>query len=146
MTFLDEVKDVGFRLVPKLHRALLHATGGRALGSAFGMPVVELHTVGRRTGLERVTMLTAPIADDSKVVLVASKGGDDRDPTWLLNLRANPEVQVTIRGDTRALRARIATADEKAAMWPQIVGAYRGYAGYQKRTTRDIPVVICERP
>lgn len=56
--------------------------GGAVLGSAFGMPVVELHTTGRTSSLPRSTMLTAPVAGDDRVVLVASKGGDDRDPDW----------------------------------------------------------------
>ena len=80
------------------------------------------------------------------MVLVASKGGDDRNPEWYRNLVANPEVEVKVlsTGETRKMRARVATATEKAELWPSIVAAYKGYAGYQKRTQRDIPVVICE--
>jgi deazaflavin-dependent oxidoreductase (nitroreductase family) len=78
------------------------------------------------------------------VVLVASKGGDDRDPQWYRNLSANPDVEVTIDGSTRKMRARTATPDEKAALWPDIVAAYKGYDGYQKRAEREIPVIICE--
>lgn len=144
MTRLDEVKDIGFRLVPKLHRAILGATGGKALNKIYGMPVVQLHTTGRKTGQPRVTTLTAPIMDDQRVVLVASKGGDDRHPTWYLNLLANPEVEVSVGDESRRLRARPATPEEKAELWPRIVGAYKGYAGYQTRTDREIPVIICE--
>ena len=84
--------------------------------------------------------------DDGKVVLVASKGGDDRDPEWYRNLVVNPDVEIRVisTGETRSLRARPATAEEKAELWPTIVAAYKGYAGYQKKTSRDIPVVICE--
>ena len=77
-------------------------------------------------------------------MLVASKGGDDRHPEWYLNLTANPEVELTVDGATRPMRARTASTEEKAELWPRIVSAYRGYGGYQRRTTRDIPVVICE--
>ena len=63
---------------------------------------------------------------------------------WLLNLQANPDVELTVAGQDRALRARVASPEEKAELWPQIVAAYKGYAGYQSRTSRDIPVVICE--
>jgi deazaflavin-dependent oxidoreductase (nitroreductase family) len=105
---------------------------------------VELHTTGRRSGQRRSTMLTAPIHTDSEVVLVASKGGDDRHPEWYLNLVANPDVELTIAGVTTPWRARTATAEQKAALWPRIVTAYKGYAGYQRRTSRDIPVVVCE--
>jgi deazaflavin-dependent oxidoreductase (nitroreductase family) len=141
----DAIKDLGFRYVPRLHRALMDLTGGRFVGSFSGMPVVVLTTIGRKSGQKRSTMLTPPLLDESRVVLVASKGGDDRNPEWLLNLEANPDVEIALKGrDPKPYRARVATAEEKASLWPQIVSAYKGYAGYQKRTSRDIPVVICE--
>ena len=89
-------------------------------------------------------MLTAPIHGGGRYVLVASKGGDDRHPDWYRNLVAEPEVELTVEGETMSFIARTATEVEKAEMWPQIVAAYKGYGGYQKKTDRDIPVVICE--
>jgi len=141
----ETAADAGLKLMNGTHRLVLRATGGRLLGSVFGMPAVELTVTGRKSGLARSTMLTAPIIDSDRVVLVASKGGDDRDPEWFRNLRVNPDVEVKViaTGEVRRLRARVATAEEKAAMWPTIVASYKGYAGYQKRTDRDIPVVIC---
>jgi deazaflavin-dependent oxidoreductase (nitroreductase family) len=59
-------------------------------------------------------------------------------------LRANPDVEITIEGETKKMRARTASPDEKAVLWPEIIGSYRGYESYQKRAGRDIPVVICE--
>jgi deazaflavin-dependent oxidoreductase (nitroreductase family) len=108
------------------------------------MPAVQLHTIGRTTGKPRTTMLTSPVHDEQRVVLVASKGGDDRDPQWYGNLTAHPDIEITLAGVTRPMRARTATAEEKATLWPQIVSAYKGYGGYQKKTDRNIPVVICE--
>lgn len=108
------------------------------------MPVVELHTRGRRTGKRRSTILTAPVHGAGRYVLVASRGGDDRHPYWYANLVAHPDVDVTVRGTTIPMRARIATPTEKAELWPQIVRAYPGYDAYQRRTSRDIPVVVCE--
>jgi deazaflavin-dependent oxidoreductase (nitroreductase family) len=141
----DQIKDLGFRYVPRLHRALMGLTGGWFVGSFSGMPVVVLTTTGRKSGLKRSTTLTPPIVDDSQVVLVASKGGDNRNPEWFLNLQSNPDVEIAVKGqDPKAYRARVATAEEKAELWPQIVSVYKGYAGYQKRTSRDIPLVICE--
>jgi deazaflavin-dependent oxidoreductase (nitroreductase family) len=140
----DKTTDVSMRIMNKAHRAILRVTGGRVLDTAFGMPAIQLHTVGRTTGERRSTMLTTPVHDDTKVVIVASKGGDDRHPQWYKNLSANPEVEITLKGSTRPYRARTASGDEKAALWPEIVAAYKGYAGYQKKTKRDIPVVICE--
>lgn len=136
--------DLGFKLLSTTHRALWRLSGGRILGKAFGMTVVELHTIGRKTGQTRVTMLTAPIYDATKVVLVASKGGDDRDPQWYRNLTVHPDVEIDIDGERRKLRARTASALEKAELWPQIVSVYKGYGGYQEKAARDIPVVICE--
>jgi deazaflavin-dependent oxidoreductase (nitroreductase family) len=144
MSTADQIKDFGFRLVPRLHRALLAATGGRILSSFSGMPVVRVHTTGRKSGLRRTTTLTAPIFETDRVLLVASKGGDDRNPEWFLNLSADPDIEVTVAGQTRLMRARVASTAEKAELWPAIVSKYKGYAGYQKRTPRDIPVVICE--
>jgi deazaflavin-dependent oxidoreductase (nitroreductase family) len=140
----ESITDLGFKVVSTTHRALLRVSGGRILGSVFGMPVVELHTIGRKSGQTRVTVLTAPIHDASKVVLVASKGGDDRDPQWYRNLTAQPDVEVLIDGKLRPLRAHTASAAEKAELWPQILRAYKGYGGYQEKAARDIPVVICE--
>jgi len=108
------------------------------------MPVVKLTTTGRKSGKKRDTMLTSPLQDGDNVVLIASYGGDDRHPAWYLNLRDTPEVQATMTGSSRPMRARTATEAEKAEMWPKIVSAYKGYAGYQQKTDRDIPVVILE--
>ena len=139
-SFIDVVTK-GMNLV---HRAALRATGGRLGKQVFGMPAVELHTTGRKSGQRRSVMLTAPIREPGRIVLVASKGGDDRHPDWYHNLVDEPDVEVTVDGKTIPMRARTAGPDEKAELWPAIVAAYKGYAGYQRRTERDIPVVICE--
>ena len=78
------------------------------------------------------------------MVLVASKGGDDRDPDWYRNLIAQPDIELTMAGQRRPMRARRASPQEKAELWPRVVAAYAGYGGYQRRTERDIPLVICE--
>jgi deazaflavin-dependent oxidoreductase (nitroreductase family) len=137
-------KRVGWKVLNGLHKAALRLTGGRWPATLRGMPAVELETIGRRTGLARSSMLTSPLHDDNRVVLVASRGGADNHPAWYVNLVANPDVKVTMYGQTRLLRARTASAEEKAALWPQIVAVYKSYEGYQQRSSRDIPVVICE--
>lgn len=144
MTLQQSLADMGMRAMSETHRAILRLTGGRVLSSAFGMPSVELHTVGRNTGRPRSTMLTAPVVDGDRVVLVASKGGDDRDPDWYRNLLAQPEIELTMAGRRRPMLARRASAAEKAELWPRVAAAYQGYADYQRRTERDIPLVICE--
>lgn len=144
MSFRNTAADVGLKLMNRMHRAVRFASRGRIGNRMMGMQALELHTTGRKSGQRRSTMLTAPIHDDARTVLVASKGGDDRDPEWYKNLVADPKVEITVEGATKQMLARTASTDEKAEMWPQIVKTYKGYAGYQKRTTRDIPVVICE--
>jgi deazaflavin-dependent oxidoreductase (nitroreductase family) len=136
--------DLGFKVTGRVHRAVLQLSGGRVGGTVAGMPVVELRTTGRTSGQQRSTTLTAPIADESRVVLVASKGGADRDPDWYRNLVANPEVEVIIAGRRRLMRARTASPQEKAELWPRVLAANPGYGGYQRRTQREIPLIICE--
>jgi deazaflavin-dependent oxidoreductase (nitroreductase family) len=138
------IKDSVTRFWTGVHEVLFKASGGRLAGSIYGMPVVMLTTTGRKSGQPRTTMLTSPVQEDGNIVLVASYGGDDRHPKWYLNLRDNPDVEVKYRGRTLKMRARAATADEKDRLWPLVTGAYKGYAGYQARTDRDIPLVILE--
>src|SRR5260221_2308739 len=146
MSLQQHLADIGFKTVTQVHRTIVHLTGGRVLGSAFGMPVVELHTVGRKSGLPRSTMLTAPVIDGDRIVLVASKGGDDRDPDWYRNLLAHPEIELTVGGQRRPMRARRASPEEKAELWPRVVAAYRGYGGGPPPTHPDSPLGDFEAP
>ncbi|GAA0620339.1 nitroreductase/quinone reductase family protein [Sporichthya brevicatena] len=136
--------SVGAWVLETGHRTLLTLTGGRFPHRIGGMETIELHTIGRKSGRRRSTLLTAPIAEPGRVVLIASKGGHDQHPDWYRNLVANPEVEITRAGRTIRMRARTASAEERPELWARAVQAYRGYAGYQKRSARQIPVVICE--
>jgi deazaflavin-dependent oxidoreductase (nitroreductase family) len=127
-----------------IHRSVVTASNGRIGGHVSGMPVVLLTTTGRTSGKPRQTTLSTPLVIGDKVMLVASYGGDDREPSWCQNLRKTPEVEITVEGATRAMRARIADAEERAELWPQITSAHPNYAGYQRKTDREIPVVILE--
>ncbi len=140
----DKVIEIGAWMLEHSHRALLAVSGGRFPKKVLGMQPVELHTTGRRSGQPRSTMLTSPICEPDRIVLVASKGGHRDHPDWYKNLVAHPDVELTIDGVTRPMRARTASAEEKRELWPTITAAYRGYEGYQRNTDRDIPVVICE--
>ena len=101
-----------------VHKGLLKVSGGRIGWHALGMAAVELHTTGKRSGKRRSVMLTAPIMEPDRVVLIASKGGDDRHPDWYHNLVAQPEVELTIEGTTRPMVARTASAEEKPSCGP----------------------------
>jgi deazaflavin-dependent oxidoreductase (nitroreductase family) len=140
----DKAIEAGAWMLEHGHRALLTLSGGRFPKTVGGMQPVELTTIGRKTGLRRATLLTSPIYEEDRVVLVASKGGYSDNPIWYKNLVANPAVEIKVGDRTRKMLARTATPDEKATLWPELVKVYKGYASYQRNTTRDIPVVICE--
>jgi deazaflavin-dependent oxidoreductase (nitroreductase family) len=109
-----------------------------------GTTILLLTTTGRKSGTDRTSALIYRDWED-KQLIVASKGGADEPPAWFLNLDANPEVQVQIKGEKFAARARTASADEKPAMWEHMVQVWPDYANYQAKTDRDIPVVVLER-
>lgn len=129
----------------RVHRAVFTASRGRLLGRWGGLPVVLLTTTGRRTGRPRTTMLASPAQDGDHLVLVASNGGADRDPDWFRNLVALPDVRVVTAGGRESRRARVATAEERERLWPQITGRSPAYGRYRERTARDIPIVLLER-
>ena len=140
----ESMKDALARGANVLHKAIMKGSRGRIGGTGYGMPVVILTTTGRKSGQRRETMLTSPVHDDQRVVLVASYGGDDRHPAWFLNLRDNPDVELEMKGKKRPMRAHVASAEEKQTLWPEVTAAYKGYAQYQTKTERDIPLVILE--
>src|SRR4051794_22281231 len=144
MSYRNKMIDIGAWMLENGHRAMLKVSGGRYPRTVLGMEAVELHTIGRKTGQRRSTMLTAPICEEERVVLVASKGGHEHHPVWYLNLVANPDVEITVDHRTRKMRAHTATEEERAELWPQVVAKYKGYADYQKNTEREIPVIVCE--
>src|SRR3954447_192283 len=128
-------------VVTDLNVAAYRATGGRIGGKVDDAPVCLLHHVGRKSGKERVTpLLYLPDGDD--VVLVASMGGQPKHPAWYHNLKARPETVVEVGRERRPVLARIVAPEEKAKVWPRLVELYPGYATYQRRTDRDIPVVV----
>ena len=134
--------DYGLKAMNALHRIVLTVSFGRLGWSALGMPVLELTTIGRKSGEPRKVMLTSPLQLGDTLAIVASRGGDDRHPAWFLNLRDHPAVTVTMSGTSRPMQARIATPEEKAELWPRLTADHKNYAGYQSKTERDIPLVL----
>ena len=127
----------------KLHVLIYRATRGR-IGHRFGggPPMLLLGHVGARSGVKRTTPLVY-IRDGGNVV-VGSKGGHARHPAWFHNLKANPDATIQIGPTSHAVRARVAEPSERARLWPKALETYPGYAGYQARTAREIPLVILE--
>jgi deazaflavin-dependent oxidoreductase (nitroreductase family) len=109
-----------------------------------GVPTLILTTLGRRSGKPRRLALIYG-QDDDRYIVVASKGGAARHPEWYLNLLDNPEVQVQVLADRFRANARTATAEEHKALWPRMAEIWPAYDQYQKKTDRQIPLVILER-
>ncbi|GAA1770695.1 nitroreductase/quinone reductase family protein [Agromyces humatus] len=141
---MGSLADVGYRTMSHAHAALLRLSRWRLGATVIGMPIVELRTIGRRSGRSRSVILSTPLVDGERIVLVASRGGADHHPSWYRNLVANPMVELTMHGATRPMRARTADPVERAELWPRVVRANGGYEGYQRRTARQIPLVVCE--
>ncbi|HVN40887.1 MAG TPA: nitroreductase family deazaflavin-dependent oxidoreductase [Myxococcota bacterium] len=138
----ERLGTLAVRAMSAVNTCIFRASGGR-FGSRFlrGAPVLLLTTTGAKSGVRRTTPLIY-LADGTRVVLVASKGGMSHSPAWYHNLMASPECEVQIGSRTTPMLARRASAEEKAALWPKLVAVYRDYDDYQARTSRDIPVLI----
>ena len=137
--------DLALKAMNTIHRTILTVSGGRLGWRAGGMPVLELITTGRKSGESRAVMLTSPVQEDEKWIIVASRGGDDQHPAWFLNIQANPKVQVRLQGGAmQSMTATIANPAERARLWDAVVAAYPHYGSYQKKTEREIPLVILD--
>ena len=118
------------------------ANEGRVGGNFEGAPLLLLHTTGAKSGQERVhPMMYQDLGDDS-VAVFASKAGAPDHPTWFHNVVANPDVTAEIGTETRSFRARTASGDERERIWTKQKADYPGFADYETKTTREIPVVI----
>jgi F420H(2)-dependent quinone reductase len=142
--------DLADRSWPVLRRLMgAHTTVYRATRGLVGHripglpPMLLLDHVGAKSGVKRTSPLLY-LEDGANVVIVASKGGFRKHPAWFHNLRENPETTAQIGSERRPVRARVATPQERARLWPQAVEAYGPYAEYQARTDREIPLVVLE--
>ena len=132
----------------KWHPAIYRWSSGRLLGKLAGLPVLLLETVGRKSGERRETALTYlpyPYPDGNGAVVIGSVLGEPNHPAWVLNLRADPRVAITIGAKRIAVEAREAEGEEREAIWADLIGVSPDYADYQHRTDRHIPVVVLER-
>lgn len=124
-------------------RSLLNALMGRRQGFR-PQPMLILTTKGARSGERRHAALPYFQLGES-IIVIGSKGGAPDDPAWVANLRADPAAELSIRGKRRKVKAHIATGDERAALWEHVTRAMAVYTRYQKRTEREIPVVVFNR-
>ncbi|MDX6580894.1 MAG: hypothetical protein QOI10_78 [Solirubrobacterales bacterium] len=142
---MPKPQTVAFQQLTKLHVAAFRLTGGRLGGEIRGARVLLLHHRGRKSGEERVSPLLY-LPDGERIVVIGSKGGSHTHPAWFLNLREMDETEVELRGERRHVSVRVADDAERAELWPRVVEIWPDYAAYQKRTDRQIPLVILEPP
>ncbi len=129
------------KVVGKAHSSVYRATDGRFGGRMFGSQVLLLNTTGRKSGQRRTTPLLY-VMDGEDFVVIASAGGAPKHPAWYLNLKANPETSVELGDREVRVRAEEADPEEKARLWQKMVEIYSGYDNYQRKTEREIPVVV----
>lgn len=118
-------------------------SGGKLGGKLGKAPVLLLHHVGRKSGTPRVTPLLY-LDDGERLVIVASKGGTDKNPAWYYNLMAMAATDVEVGRDRRHVRPRLAADEERAGYWPRLVAIYPAYEQYASYTSRTIPIVVLE--
>jgi deazaflavin-dependent oxidoreductase (nitroreductase family) len=119
------------------------ANGGNVGGNFKGAPLLLLHSTGAKSGRERIHPIMYLIVGETYAVF-ASKAGAPTNPDWYHNLLAHPDATIEIDSQTKAVRARVATGDERDSIWTKQKELYPGFADYERRTTREIPVVILE--
>jgi deazaflavin-dependent oxidoreductase (nitroreductase family) len=127
----------------RAHIWVYQRTNGRLGAKLLWFPAALLTTTGRKSGQPRITP-TLYLRDGDRIVLPASFGGRAGNPMWYLNLKANPKVQVQVRGEKHDLTARDATDEERDRYWPPLIKIYPPYRGYREATDRTIPLVVCE--
>jgi len=138
---------LGWRVWQAFTQGHVHAyrlSGGRVGRNYHGAPVLLLDHVGRKSGKKHTSPLIYA-RDGDDLVIVASKGGSRKDPLWWLNLRDHPETTVQVGSEKRHVAARQASTEEKARLWPVVCDVYAPYDEYQRKTERDIPVIVLER-
>jgi deazaflavin-dependent oxidoreductase (nitroreductase family) len=123
------------------HTGVYRLTGGRIGGRMGALRILLLTTTGRKSGQPRTVPLVF-FEDGERLVVIASKGGDPKDPLWWENLKHDPSAEVQVGAERRRMRARLASVEERARLWPRVKRENPAYAGYEKKTTREIPVVL----
>ncbi len=136
--------DFAFKALNRFHGAAIAVSRGKIGWTGAKMPVLELTTIGRKSGLPRSVLLTAPWQDGDRMALIASAGGNDNHPAWFLNLLDNSAVTVRTADGTRKMNARITSGDERREIWNAAVSEFKHYAAYESKTDREIPVVVLE--
>lgn len=135
---MSEMQDWNTKIIEEFR-----GNEGRVGGQFEGAPLLLLHSTGAKTGAERLNPMMYQRVGDAYAVF-ASKAGAPTNPDWYHNLVVNPEATIEVGTETKPVRARIAQADERSRIWETQKERYPGFAEYEQKTTREIPVVILE--
>jgi len=138
---MSDVNDWNTKIIEEFR-----GNGGRVGGNFAGAPLLLLHTVGAKSGEERINPVMYQALDGDSVAVFASKAGMDSNPDWYHNVVANPEVTAEIGTRTGRFIARVAEGDERERIWTRQKSAYPNFADYERNTSRQIPVVVLDSP
>jgi deazaflavin-dependent oxidoreductase (nitroreductase family) len=132
--------DVDDRIIEEFR-----ANEGRVGGLLAGTPMILIHHIGARSGIERVTPLACTPHGDGRYVIVASNGGSPTHPSWYHNLKANPRIDVEVGTETFTALAEELDGTARAELWPKLVAASPSLGEFETRTTRRIPLLLLTR-
>jgi deazaflavin-dependent oxidoreductase (nitroreductase family) len=136
---MSDMNDWNMKIIEEFR-----ANDGRVGGPFEGMSLLLLHTKGARSGAERVNPLAYQRLGARSVAVFASKGGAPHNPDWYHNVVANADATIEIGDKTRPVRARVASAEERGPIWEKQKADYPGFAEYEQKTERTIPVVVLD--
>ncbi len=138
---LSGAANLALKLGSSVHAGVYRATGGKLFGRMGKSPILILNTVGRKSDKKRATPLLYAV-DGENFVIIASKGGAPSHPAWYLNLMANPDATVEVKGREVRVTAEQVEGEEKMRLWQKMAELYPTYDDYQKKTERQIPLRI----
>jgi len=130
-----------FRAFLKVQIFLYRLTGGKFMGEIAGLHVLLLSTTGRKTGKPRTTPL-GYFNENGGYVIIASNGGADKNPGWFHNLRDASSVIVEVGSQRLKVKPEVISPDKRAQLWAKLVAMAPGYAGYEHKTSREIPMIL----
>src|SRR5688572_24477841 len=144
MAVSDWFRKIGPKTVPKMDQFVHMISGGRFTMSGLYTPVIILTTIGRKSGEPRTIPIATFLHGDA-FVIVGSNFGRPNHPAWSYNLLANPEATVEYKGATHQVKARLATDEERAVLWPKITAQLQNFERYPERSGRELRIFVLER-
>lgn len=129
------------KLIARIHTMLMQISGGRIGNKMGGNHILLLHHIGAKSGKKYATPL-AYVEDGDSYAIIASAGGQANHPGWYHNLKANPNTTIEIMGNAQSVKAQVAPKEKRDKLWAEITAEFSQFAEYQKKTSREIPIVL----